>query len=271
MRLILVGCLERELILERPSNELFVRQCLLCLRSNSQNAADAVPTLMLGAHPFGCRDPPRCHHARASADTALAAGIVETTLRVLPDGVDAELRKHGDDAEQRTTHRRGRVDHGLGEADSVDLACVEFLQRFDQDAFTAGEAIKAADFEGLPRSEVVEAGEPLRSVGDSAGFAVVDEDAFAAHRKRSISVWSPYEGDHTSRGGVDRERLINAAPAETEREHPSCDSARIVADHARPSSWRLNNRSVYETPDVVVSGSATAGSTGRVSEAASAA
>jgi len=53
---------------------------------------------MLGAHTFGGRDPLGCHYARATADAPLTAGVLEAALRVVSDGVDAELRKHRESA-----------------------------------------------------------------------------------------------------------------------------------------------------------------------------
>lgn len=58
----------------------------------------------------------------------------------------------------------------------MHLAGVEVLERFDQDALTAGEAVEAAKFERVARSRVVEAGEPLGAVG----LASIDEHTFAA-------------------------------------------------------------------------------------------
>lgn len=64
--------------------------------------------------------------------------------------VDAELREHSDDAVEGAAHRCRGVDHRLCETDDVHLSGVEVLQRLDQDALTAGEAVKPAHFEGVP-------------------------------------------------------------------------------------------------------------------------
>jgi len=108
------------------------------------------------AHPLGGRDPLRSHHARPAADATLAARVVQPALRIVSDGVDAELREHGDDAVERSAHRGGCVDHRFSKADDVDLAGVEVLQRLDEDALAAGEAVEAADFEGIPRLSMSE-------------------------------------------------------------------------------------------------------------------
>lgn len=148
--------------------------------SDSEYAADALPALMFGAHPLRGRDPLERHHAWAAADATLASGVVEAALCVVSDRVNPELREHSDNAKEGSAHRGRRVDHRLGETDDVHLAGVEVLQCLDEDALTAGETVESADFEGVPRSEVVEADEPLRPVRDAAGFSVVDEYSFAA-------------------------------------------------------------------------------------------
>ena len=147
--------------------------------SDAEYFADALPAAVLQPHAPGGGYPLRRHHTRPPSNAALAAGVIEAPLRVIANGVDAELREHGDNAVERPPHRCCRVNHRLCEADDVHLASVKILQRFNQDAFAAGEAVEPTHFEGVARSEVVETGEPLRSFGDAAGFAEVDEHSFA--------------------------------------------------------------------------------------------
>src|SRR5690606_30817156 len=90
------------------------------------------------------------------------------------------------------THRCRGIDHWLGEADDVHLSGVEILQRLDQDALTAGEAIESAHFEGVSRPEVVQAGKPLRAVRDAAGLAVVDDTRSQPAERSSASCASGF-------------------------------------------------------------------------------
>lgn len=110
----------------------------------------------------------------------MTACVIEAALRVISDGVDAELCEHRDNAIEGSTHRRRRVDQRFSEADDVHLSGVEVLQCLDQNALTTSEPIEAASFEGVPRPEVVETGQSLRPIGDAAGLAVVNEHPFAA-------------------------------------------------------------------------------------------
>lgn len=123
--------------------------------------------------------------------------------------------------------RQGAHQRGSGENGGVEV-----LQRFDQNALTASETVESADFESIPRSEVVEAGEPLRPIGDSAGLAMVNEHSFTTGgtqlsllRSRRVAPPTAVAGQPTEndrfRWASDRELLINADPGETGREHPS--------------------------------------------------
>lgn len=71
--------------------------------------------MTLGARPHHHLDTLGRHHCRPTTHASLSVGVHQATPGVLPDRVDAKLREHGNNAEQRVSHRRGGIDIGLGQ------------------------------------------------------------------------------------------------------------------------------------------------------------
>lgn len=81
-------------------------------------------------------------HDRGSPTYAASRPRVrEAAARVLPKGVDSKLREYCNDAEERTTHRRSRIDVWLSQRPKVDATPAELSDGLDRKTLATCKAI----------------------------------------------------------------------------------------------------------------------------------
>ena len=127
-----------------------------------------VITNFTGTTPAAWNDPVKggelARAQKAQGADVIYAAAGGTGIGVLQAAADEGILSIGVDSNQNHLH-----------PGKVLTSMVKRVDNSVYEAFKAGEAVEPSHFEGVPRPEVVEAGEPLRAVCDPARFAMVDE------------------------------------------------------------------------------------------------